>query len=198
MATQIPSISRITVAPDLTPTAPSVSNLTATQNAPFSQQLTTGSGRGRYAVLRRDPLPAGLSFDDLTRTIAGTPTGNGPTTVRYTVTDSDGDSAYVDFTITVVADLTPTFDPIAGYTARVGSPFSEVLPAATSGDGTLSYTATPCQMVSPSITCRARSRAGPQPWKRKTVTYTVRDEDQDEEQHDLYDRGQCEQYADVG
>ena len=34
----------ITVAPDLTPTAPSVSNLTATQNAPFSQQLPIGSG----------------------------------------------------------------------------------------------------------------------------------------------------------
>ena len=170
----------ITVAPDLTPTAPSVSNLTATQNAPFSQQLTTGSGGDGTLSYAATPLPAGLIFDDLSRTIAGTPTGSGPTTVRYTVTDSDGDSDYFDFTITVVADLTPTFDPIAGYTARVGSPFSEVLPAATSGDGTLSYTATP---LPDGLTFDNVSRTisgTPTKVEAPTVTYTVRDADGDE------------------
>ena len=170
----------ITVAPDLTPTAPSVSNLTATQNAPFSQQLPIGSGGDGTLSYAATPLPAGLSFDDLSRTIAGTPTGNGPTTVRYTVTDSDGDSAYVDFTITVAADLTPTLGAISGYTARVGSPFSEVLPAATSGDGTLSYTATP---LPDGLTFDNVSRtiAGtPTTVEAPTVTYTVRDADGDE------------------
>ena len=126
--------------PDLTPTAPSVLNFTAKQNSTFSEQLPLGSGGDGTLSYGATPLPAGLIFDDLSRTIAGTPTGSGPTTVRYTVTDSDGDSDYVDFTITVVADLTPTFGPIVGYTARVGSPFSEVLPAATGGDTPLGYT----------------------------------------------------------
>ena len=170
----------ITVAPDLTPTAPSVSNLTATQNAPFSQQLTTGSGGDGTLSYAATPLPAGLSFDDLTRTIAGTPTGNGPTTVRYTVTDSDGDSAYVDFTITVAADLTPTLGAISGYTARVGSPFSEVLPAATGGDTPLGYTVDDLP-VGLSFTEGTRTISGtPANVEAPTVTYTVRDHDGDE------------------
>ena len=157
----------ITVAPDLTPTAPSVSNLTATQNAPFSQQLPIGSGGDGTLSYAATPLPAGLSFDDLSRTIAGTPTGNGPTTVRYTVTDSDGDSAYVDFTITVAADLTPTLGAISGYTARVGSPFSEVLPAATGGVRRWDTPLMICRLDSVSQRARARSRARRQMWKRR-------------------------------
>ena len=170
----------ITVVADLTPTAPSVLNYTAKQNSTFSEQLPLGSGGDGTLSYGATPLPAGLIFDDLSRTIAGTPTGSGPTTVRYTVTDSDGDSAYVDFTITVVADLTPTFDPIAGYTARVGSPFSEVLPAATGGDGTLSYTATP---LPDGLTFDNVSRTvsgTPTKVEAPTVTYTVRDADGDE------------------
>ena len=170
----------ITVAPDLTPTAPSVSNLTATQNAPFSQQLPIGSGGDGTLSYAATPLPAGLSFDDLSRTIAGTPTGNGPTTVRYTVTDSDGDSAYVDFTITVAADLTPTLGAISGYTARVGSPFSEVLPAATGGDTPLGYTVDDLP-VGLSFTEGTRTISGtPANVEAPTVTYTVRDHDGDE------------------
>ena len=166
--------------PDLTPTAPSVLNYTAKQNSTFSEQLPLGSGGDGTLSYTATPLPAGLIFDDLSRTIAGTPTGSGPTTVRYTVTDSDGDSDYVDFTITVVADLTPTFGPIAGYTARVGSPFSEVLPAATGGDGTLSYTATP---LPDGLTFDNVSRTvsgTPTKVEAPTVTYTVRDADGDE------------------
>ena len=170
----------ITVVADLTPTAPSVLNFTAKQNSHFSEQLPLGSGGDGTLSYGATPLPAGLSFDDLSRTIAGTPTGSGPTTVRYTVTDSDGDSDYFDFTITVVADLTPTFDPIAGYTARVGSPFSKVLPAATGGDTPLGYTATnlPDGL---SFTEGTRTIAGtPTTVEAPTVTYTVRDADGDE------------------
>ena len=60
--------------PDLTPTAPSVSNLTATQNTPFSHQLPIGSGGDGTLSYSATGLPAGLSFTNSTRTIAGTPT----------------------------------------------------------------------------------------------------------------------------
>ena len=170
----------ITVVADLTPTAPSVLNFTAKQNSHFSEQLPLGSGGDGTLSYGATPLPAGLSFDDLSRTIAGTPTGSGPTTVRYTVTDSDGDSAYVDFTITVVADLTPTLTTIAGYTARVGSPFSEVLPAATGGDTPLGYTVDDLP-VGLSFTEGTRTISGtPANVEAPTVTYTVRDADGDE------------------
>ena len=61
--------------PDLTPTAPSVSNYTATQNSPFSEQLPLGSGGDGTLSYAATPLPAGLSFTESTRTIAGTPSG---------------------------------------------------------------------------------------------------------------------------
>ena len=62
--------------------------------------------------------------------------------MTYTVSDDDGDEDSTTFTITVAADLTPTLSTITGYTARVGSPFSQELPAATGGDTPLGYTAT--------------------------------------------------------
>ena len=128
--------------PDLTPTAPSVSNFTAKQNSPFNQQLPTGSGGDGTLSYSATGLPAGLSFDDSTLTIAGTPTGHGTTTVRYTVTDSDGDSDYVDFTITVDQDLTPIAPDVLNFTAKQNSPFSQELPPGSGGDGGLSYAAT--------------------------------------------------------
>lgn len=49
-------------------------------------------------------LPAGLAFDTVARTIAGTPTAVLPaTTFVYTVTDSDDDTASVQFQASVAA-----------------------------------------------------------------------------------------------
>ena len=46
-----------------------------------------GEGDRTYAVAN---LPAGLVFDEDTRTISGTPTAIGEATVTYTVLDSEG------------------------------------------------------------------------------------------------------------
>ncbi len=61
--------------------------------------------------------------------------------MTYTVRDDDWDEARTTFDIAVAADLKPTLTSISGYTGRVGSPFSQVLPAAAGGDSPLSYTA---------------------------------------------------------
>ena len=127
-----------TVNPNLTPTAPSVSPLTAKQNDPFSHQLPEGSGGDGTLSYGATGLPDGLLFTESTRTIAGTPTRHGPFTVRYTVTDSDGDSAYVEFTITVNQDLEPTAPSISAISARKGSLFTRQLPEGTGGDAPLS------------------------------------------------------------
>ena len=100
--------------------------------------------------------------------------------MTYTVSDDDGDEDSTTFTITVAADLTPTLSTITGYTARVGSPFSQELPAATGGDTPLGYTATnlPDGL---SFTEGTRTIAGtPTTVESPTVTYTVRDADGDE------------------
>ncbi len=165
--------------PDLTPTAPSVSNMTAKQNSPFSQQLPVGTGGDGTLDYGATGLPAGLLFTKSTRTIAGTPTGTGPTTVRYTVTDSDGDSAYVEFTITVNPDLTPSAPSVSPLTAKQNSPFSHQLPVGSGGDGTLSYGATglPYGLL---FTETTRTIAGtPTRHGPFTVRYTVTDSDGD-------------------
>ncbi len=169
----------ITVAPDLTPTAPSITGFTAKQNTPFSQQLPEGTGGDAPLSYAATPLPAGLSFITTTRTIAGTPTGTGSTTVRYTVTDSDGDSAYVEFDITVNADLTPTAPSITGYTAKQDTPFSQQLPEGTGGDAPLSYEATPLPAGLSFITTTRTIAGTPTGTGSTTVRYTVTDSDGD-------------------
>ncbi len=169
----------ITVSPDLTPTAPSISGYTAKQNAPFTQQLPEGSGGDAPLSYDATPLPAGLSFITSTRTIAGTPTGTGPTSVRYTVTDSDGDSAHVDFDITVDPDLAPTAPSITGYNAKQNSPFSQQLPEGTGGDAPLSYDATPLPAGLSFITTTRTIAGTPTETGATSVQYTVTDSDGD-------------------
>ena len=62
-----------------------------------------GTGELTYSV---SGLPAGLSFDAATRTLAGTPTAatNGAIEVTYTVTDDDDATDTLTFTITIVTD----------------------------------------------------------------------------------------------
>ena len=62
-----------------------------------------GTGELTYSV---SGLPAGLSFDAATRTLAGTPTAatNGAIEVTYKVTDDDDATDTLTFTITIVTD----------------------------------------------------------------------------------------------
>ncbi len=67
-----------------------------------------GTGALTYAVSK---LPAGLSFDAATRTISGTPTTAGSSSIVYTVIDSDpagASSAAMPFTIEIGAAPVPT------------------------------------------------------------------------------------------
>jgi hypothetical protein len=99
--------------------------------------------------------------------------------LKHTVRDDDGDEASQSFTITVEEDLKPTLTTIVGYTARVGSPFSEVLLAATGGDTPLGYTVTNMP-TGLSFTESTRTIAGtPTAVESPTVIYTVRDIDGD-------------------
>ena len=67
-----------------------------------------GSGDISYSV---SELPAGLSFDAATRTVSGTPEGEGTTEVTYTATAGD-ESVSLTFSITVnpMLDLSALFD----------------------------------------------------------------------------------------
>ena len=106
-------------------------------------EASGGDGELTYSV---SALPAGLEFDALSRTLAGTSTAatDGALTVTYTVADSDDDTAALTFTITVAAAGTvPVFAAgaaIANQTYPVDVAIADlVLPAASGGDGDLTY-----------------------------------------------------------
>ena len=149
---------------------------------------TGGNGRLRYTVTPK--LPDGLTFDDdpEKRTLSGTPTAAQPATrYTYTVTDEDGDgeSATLSFTLTVAADLKPTFgkdDEIQAQTYIQDTAIAPLpLPAATGGNPPLRYTVTPKLPDGLTVDPKTRVLSGTPtaPRAATNYTYTVTDRNKD-------------------
>ena len=131
-------------------------------------------------------LPAGLTFDRATRTLAGTPAvPQGTTRYTYTVTESDGHQATVTFTLTAEADLLPTFGDQTirnqTYTQDRAIP-ALTLPAATGGNPPLRYSLTPGLPAGLTFDRATRILAGTPtvPQEATSYTYTVTDQDGDQ------------------
>ena len=146
----------ITVDEDLVPIFAAdvgVEDRVFTENSPVEAwtlpEATGGDGALAYA-LTPEP-PPGLLFDVETRTLSGTPAE--PMAARvytYTVTDSDArepDSASLRFRMAVEADLAPAFwdgQVIGDLRLERGEAMTPLeLPAASGGDGVLTYALTP-------------------------------------------------------
>ena len=109
-------------------------------------------------------LPAGLVFDAANLAIDGIPTeAQDRVQYTYTVTDANGATASLPFSIVVIADAAPSFgeQTIANqsYTnyANVGT---VTLPAATGGNGDLSYALSPDLPAGLSFDAAARAITG--------------------------------------
>ena len=120
-------------------------------NIPAFPAATGGDGTLTYSLTKKvgSGLPAGLSFDTdpATRVLSGTPTdATAEATYVYTATDDDNDAVTLEFDITVEADVPPTFangTSIPAQTYVVNNPINiPALPAATSGNGPLTYSLT--------------------------------------------------------
>ncbi len=146
----------IDIAVNVADTAPSFSDesvsYTWTAGEAVSQQLpmaTGGNGELTYGI--HGTRPAGIKFDRPTRTLSGTPTeAESAATLILRAMDSDdnrtaADRAEIDVYITVIAaDVAPSFSPESvEYSWTVGEDIGSVqLPAATGGNGALSYALT--------------------------------------------------------
>ena len=135
----------------------SIANQSLTQNSAMTDltlpAATGGNGTLSYSL--SPALPAGLTFTASTRVLSGTPTGTkASTTYTYTVTDGDNNTASTDkdtltFTIVVAAeaDTAPAFADnasIANQSLTQNTAMTDLtLPAATGGNGTLSYSISP-------------------------------------------------------
>ena len=154
-------------------------------------KATGGTGDLTYAVAS---LPAGLSFDPATRTISGTPTAetDGAVPISYQVTDANGQSDFLTFTITVNAlldfDLSKLFGTgkIVPTAAPDGAAIREfvvgqrvdglVLPAGSGGSAPLTYSLSPVLPAGLTFDATTRTIAGtPQAASEAVYTYTVTD-----------------------
>ena len=146
---------------------------------------TADGGNGALSYALTPTLPAGLSLDMATRTISGTPTAlQAATSYSWTVTDADGDTANVDFTIAVEADTVPSFGDatIADMLLLQHSPATTtILPAGTGGNGTLSYALTPTLPAGLSLDMATRTLSGTPTTPQVAATYrwTVSDKEGD-------------------
>ena len=119
----------------------------ATAGEAFSATLPGASGGNAPVAYALERLPQGLEFNGSTRVLSGTPEAAGNHRIRYTATDSDGDRAAGAVIIRIaspdgrIVDQTPSF-ALQAYivTGAVGQALSSALPAASGGDGGLTYT----------------------------------------------------------
>ena len=105
---------------------------------------TGGDGALRYAL--GPDLPAGLTFNAVTRVISGTPAGAADaTTYALTARDADGDAARLAFSIEIAPNTTPSFGSatVEAQSYEVDAVVDARLVAATGGNGALRYNLMP-------------------------------------------------------
>ncbi|MBB6501399.1 putative Ig domain-containing protein [Pedobacter cryoconitis] len=130
----------ITVRSPLVLSAATLSN--GTTGVAYPTQIippaTGGSGVNTYSATN---LPPGLSFDPVTRAITGTPTTAGTYTFPVTVSDNEGNTNTLNYTIVVKDPLSLATATLPDGTVNVVYP-TQTLPAATGGTGPYTYAAT--------------------------------------------------------
>ena len=147
------------------------------------QLPAASAGNGALSYTLTPDLPAGLSFDASTRQIVGAPTAIQPAaTYSWKAADEDGDEATLTFTIAVEADAAPGFGDaaIADRSWSQGRAIRALqLPAASGGNGALSYTLTPDLPAGLSFDASTRQIAGAPTTLQSAASYTYRVADQD-------------------
>ncbi len=152
-----------------------------------------GDGALTYALI--PALPAGLAFDADTRTISGTPASATSVTYAYRVSDGDSNTMINDtdtltFGIEVSTDTAPAFAAdaaIADQSWVTGAAITDLtLPAASGGNGELTYALTPALPAGLSLEPATRTISGIPRAAATSATYiwTVADADNNTESDD--------------
>ena len=164
---------------DIPPVLGSVGTKNGNLFVMFSTTLpaaTGGNGTINYFV---DGRPSWLVFDESSRELSGTPTTPGTFGLTYKATDSDSntsaaDTASVSFNL-VVPDLTPMCPAIGSQSGTVNVRGRWDLPAATGGDGALTYV---LSNLPDGLSYSGRVVTGtPSTKQTRTVRYTATDRD---------------------
>ncbi|EJD85153.1 hypothetical protein HMPREF9990_12616, partial [Staphylococcus epidermidis NIHLM061] len=104
-----------------------------TEIEPIKIEATDNSGQG--VTNKVDGLPAGVTFDEATNTISGTPSEVGSYDIKVTTTDESGNSETTTFTIDVEDTTKPTVEDIADQTQEVNTEITPIKIEATDNSG---------------------------------------------------------------
>ena len=186
----------IAVAADLAPAFDTTFDITIaaqtwaqnTAIATLTLPAATGGDAPLTYSLDPDP-PAGLEFDAASRTLSGTPTTpQVTTTYAWIVRDTDGDETRLNFTITVAADLAPSFGDTTiadqGFTQNLAIA-TLTLPAASGGDGALTYNLDPALPAGLELDTASRQISGTPTATQDALTYAWKATDADGDEDTL-------------
>ena len=152
-------------------------------NSSASVTLPTATGGNGALTYEVTPaLPAGLTFNAVTRTISGAATtAQSVGYYTYAVEDLDGDRVLLSFTIYVSEDLTPSFgtSTIADEYYTSATIPNKVLPAATSGNAPVTYTLSPALPQGLSFNASTRTISGTPAASQSSTSYTYKVTDGD-------------------
>ncbi len=173
----------ITVLADQSPQLTAVDDVTYIAGSAITP-LVLPEGTGGNAPLTHLLVgrpPAGLTFDTPTRTLSGTPTAaQAATTYTWRVTDTDGDTAEQEFTITVLADQSPQLTAVDDVTYIAGSAITPlVLPEGTGGNAPLTHLLVGTPPAGLTFDTPTRTLSGTPTAAQSATTYTWRVTDTD-------------------
>ncbi|MGH8076658.1 MAG: putative Ig domain-containing protein, partial [Lysobacter sp.] len=166
----------IGAAPNVAPSAPTLSNQSAGRNQFWSYTVPAFSDpNGDPLAYSAGALPAGVSFNASTRTFSGSPSALGTSTLTVTANDGRGGVTNASFTLTV-SNTAPVAPSIATQTTTAGVAWGYTIPAFTDPNGdALTYAASglPAWM---SFTAGSRYLSGmPSTVGSWTITVTATD-----------------------
>ena len=160
-------------------------------DAPLTYTLSRALPAGMARSASPGRTPGGPPVDTANRSYAGAPTAAmSKTSYAWTVTDADGDQAVWDFTLTVLDNGAPDFGAAAvadqsWIRRRTITAFT--LPAATGGDGSVSYALSPALPAGVAKDAGHRVSGAPDAALARTeYTWTATDGDGDQDSLTFY------------
>ncbi|MHA8176692.1 putative Ig domain-containing protein [Staphylococcus epidermidis] len=118
------------------PTVESVADQTQEVNTEIEPiKIEAKDNSGQAVTNKVDGLPAGMTFDEATNTISGTPSEVGSYDITVTTTDESGNATEITFTINVEDTTKPTVEDIADQTQEVNTEITPIKIEATDNSG---------------------------------------------------------------
>ncbi|MDU2913117.1 MAG: putative Ig domain-containing protein, partial [Staphylococcus warneri] len=118
------------------PTVEDITDQTQEVNTEITPiKIEARDNSGQTVTNKVDGLPDGVTFDEATNTISGTPSEVGSYTVTVTTTDESSNATETTFTIDVEDTTKPTVEDIADQTQEVNTEITPIKIEATDNSG---------------------------------------------------------------